>query len=73
MTNTERADAALVALWEYDKAKGNDGVLNDVPIVQETMIDLIADLEHLAKREGISFVGVLSMARKHVIEERAGR
>ena len=69
MTNHERADTALVALWEYDKAKGNDGVLNDSPIVEETMIDLIADLKHLAKREGINFDAVLRMAGRHYFEE----
>jgi len=72
MTNKERADAALVALWEFDKAKGNDGILNDAPIVQETMIDLIADLKHLARREEIDFDAVLRMAGRHYFEEGAG-
>ena len=69
MTNAERADAALIALDRYDGG-GRHPVEKEE--IEEAMVDLIANLEHLAKREGVSFVGVLGMAMRHVIEERAG-
>jgi len=74
MTNAERAGAAQVALgWHAVEKDGEKPDMTVVGVLEEEMIDLLADLEHLAKQEGISFVGVLSMARRHVIEERAGR
>ena len=73
MTNAERAGAAQVALgWHAVEKDGEKPDMTVPGVLEEAMIDLIADLEHLAKREGVSFVGVLSMARKHIIEERAG-
>jgi len=74
MTISQRADAALAALGQHTGQAYRRAVPAPVEKgeIEEAMIDLVADLEHLAKREEISFVGVLSMARRHVIEERAG-
>jgi len=70
MTNAERADAALIALDRYyiDKdGPGNRPV--EMGEIQEAMIDLVADLKHLAHREGIDFNAVLRMAGQHYFEE----
>ena len=66
MTNTERADAALIALDRYDGG-GRHPVEKEE--IGEAMTDLIADLKHLAHREGIDFNAVLRMAGQHYFEE----
>jgi len=70
MTNAERADAALIALDRYSIDKdgpGNHPV--EMGEIQEAMIDLIADMKHLARREGVNFDEVLRMAGRHYFEE----
>lgn len=66
MTNNERADAALAALGQHTRAV-------PAPVeaaeIEEAMIDLIADLKHLARREGVDFNAVLRMAGQHYFEE----
>lgn len=74
MTNAERADAAMIALeWHATEKDGNAPDMTIKGVLEEEMTDLLADLEHLAKREDINFDAVLRIARLHVIEERAGR
>jgi len=73
MTNAERADAALTALGHHVKAKDySEPEPVETAEIEEAMVDLIADLKHLAKREGINFDAVLRMAGRHYFEERAG-
>lgn len=73
MTNAERAGAAQVTLGWHAVEKDGEKPDTTIPgVLEEEMIDFLADLEHLAKQEGISFVGVLSIAQRHVIEERVG-
>lgn len=69
MTNKERADAALIALDRYDGG-GRHPVEKEE--IGEAMIDLIADLKHLARREGVDFDEVLRMAGRHYFEEARG-
>lgn len=63
MTNSERADRALGILYNTD----------DFDTVETAMIDLVADLHHLAKREGIDFAQVLHHARLHHLTESDAR
>jgi len=70
MTNAERADAALIALDRYDGG-GRHPVEKEE--IEEAMVDLIADLRHLAQRESIDFGSVFRMAGHNYFEERAGR
>ena len=71
MTNTERADAALAALGQHTALAFRHAVPAPVEAaeIEEAMIDLIADLKHLAHREGIDFNAVLRMAGQHYFEE----
>lgn len=71
MTNTERADAALAALGQHTASAYRHAVPAPVEAaeIEEAMIDLIADLKHLARREGIDFNAVLRMAGQHYFEE----
>jgi len=64
MTNTKRADAALAALGQHAAPAPVEAAE-----VEEAMIDLIADLKHLAHREGVDFNAVLRMAGQHYFEE----
>ena len=75
MTNTERADAAMIALeWHAAEKDGKGTTDMTVPgVLEEEMTDLLADLEHLAMRENINFADVKERALRHVFEERAGR
>lgn len=59
MTNDQRADNAQAALDAYGDARGE----NDT--AETDMIDLISDLGHLARREGIDFRKVLLNAEVH--------
>ena len=71
MTNTERADAALAALGQHTAQTYRHAVPAPVEAaeIEEAMIDLIADLKHLAHREGIDFNAALRMAGQHYFEE----
>jgi hypothetical protein len=71
MTNTERADAALAALGQHTASAYRHAVPAPVEAaeIEEAMIDLIADLKHLAHREGIDFNAVLRMAGQHYFVE----
>lgn len=75
MTNAERADAAMIALeWHAAEKDGTGTTDMTVPgVLEEEMIDLLADLEHLAHRKGIFFESILRIARGHFAEERDGR
>jgi len=70
MTNTERADAALIALDRYSIDKDGPGRHPvEMPEIGEAMIDLITDLKHLARREGVDFDAVLRMAGRNYFKE----
>ena len=69
MTN-ERADAAFIALDRYSIDKDGPGSSPvETAEIEEAMIDLIADLKYLARREGVDFNAVLRMAGQHYFEE----
>jgi hypothetical protein len=62
--NEDRANRAQAALNAYDETwGGHDGS------TEEQIIDLIADLNHLARREGVDFAVVLRCAQLHVNAE----
>jgi len=71
MINKERADAALAALGQHTAQTFQNAVPAPVETaeIEEAMIDLIADLKHLAHREGVDFNAVLRMAGQHYFEE----
>lgn len=70
MTNAERADIALDALECHVKGKDYSAASPaEAAEIEESMVDVIADLKHLAHREGVDFNAVLRMAGRHYFEE----
>ncbi|MBE3118066.1 MAG: hypothetical protein IMZ50_04820 [Candidatus Atribacteria bacterium] len=71
MTNIERADAALAALGQHTAQAYRRAVPAPATAaeIEEAMIDLIADMKHLARREGVNFDEALRMAGHHYFEE----
>jgi predicted subunit of tRNA(5-methylaminomethyl-2-thiouridylate) methyltransferase len=62
ITNEDRASNALTALVEYAEAKG---VILHEEGIETVMTDLVADMMHLAKREGIDFADCATVAVGH--------
>jgi hypothetical protein len=74
MTNAEKADAAMIVLkWRAAERDGSAPGMDIKGVLEEEMIDLLADLKHLAKREGVDFIRALHMASDHFLEESEGR
>ena len=63
--NGERAELAEEAINALDIASGETGSLSD----EELLIDLLANLRHWAKREGLNFDKANNTAEVHYLVE----
>ena len=63
--NEERAELAEEALNAFDIASDEPGGLSD----EELLLDLLTNLRHWAKREGLDFDKADSMAEVHYLVE----
>lgn len=59
LTNTDRADRALMALEGYDNGSN-----------EEDVIDLVTDLMHYCDLEDVDFETIIEMARFHFEAEK---
>jgi hypothetical protein len=63
-SNIERIARATTAVSAYDEAWGEH-----TGSLEELLIDLIADVGHLARSENVDFARVLRCAQTHLSEE----
>ena len=65
ITNTERADGAAAACKAYESVKGSYEGYE----IKNVIVDLMADLLHLAKQNGIDASRCLLLAEDHFLCE----
>lgn len=69
-SNESRIEAAQAAMDAHARAKGDSGDFAGSQDQEECLVDILADLMHLAELEDIDFSVALSMAHHHYEEER---